>query len=136
MRGGLTFLIEDYRGDRTAQRRRWAPVVRKIKEWREFHRRRPQTPRERPALAYREGGDFLLIRQERPGGRTLHHRLRGLSREVYLFCAEPRPLAELQARFPALAEKQLRPFLHEMTAKLLMFEEDDRYLALAVRERQ
>jgi ribosomal peptide maturation radical SAM protein 1 len=132
---GLTLLIKGYRGDRGDQHRRWAPVVRKIKAWQRFHARRTRTLRQfRPALAYRDGGSFLLIRQELPD-RTLHHRLRGLSREIYLFCEEARDLRELARRFPTLAEKKLQTFCVDLTAKLLIFAENDRYLSLAVRDR-
>jgi ribosomal peptide maturation radical SAM protein 1 len=130
---GLTLLTNDYRGDRTAQRRQWAPVRRKIKEWRSFHAGRPQTRRHKPALSYREGGDFLIIRQELPG-RTLHHRLRGTSREIFLFCGEVREMRELCQRFPAVPEKKLRSFLEDLHCKRLVFAENDRYLSLAIRE--
>jgi ribosomal peptide maturation radical SAM protein 1 len=131
---GLTLLIKDYRGDRGAQHRRWAPVVKKIKGWQRFHARRTRTSlKKRPALAYRDGGSFLLIRQELVD-RTLHHRLRGLSREIYLFCEEDRDLRELARRFPTMPEKKLQTFCIDLTAKLLMFAENDRYLSLAVRD--
>lgn len=129
---GLTLLIGDYRGDRRVQRALWRPVLAKVQAWQDFHRQRRAPAHLAPALSLRDGGDFLIIRQELPG-RTLHHRLRGLSRRIYLACAGIRDLAELQALFPGLDQGRLQAFLDELTAKRLLFAQTTRYLALAVR---
>jgi ribosomal peptide maturation radical SAM protein 1 len=130
----LDLLVKDYRGDRTVQHRQWKPVVRKVREWQRFHaRRKEHRHRHRPALGYRDGGGFLLIRQELTD-RTLHHRLRGLSREIYLFCEEVRDLEEIGKRFPTLTEEKLRAFCNDLTGKLLMFSENNRYLSLAIKD--
>jgi len=129
---GLALLIADYRGDRARQRRLWQPVGEKIRAWQEFHRARPAPAHLYPPLSFRDGGDFLLIRQELPGRTVLHHRLRGLSREIYLACDEPVGLAELVRRFPKPGEGKIAAFLAELAAKRLLFAQGTRYLALAV----
>lgn len=129
----LDLLIKGYRGDRTEQRRRWRPVARKIKAWQDFHHHRAGSIFEKPPLSYRDGGDFLIIRQEQAGGKTLHHRLKGLSREIYLFCEEIRTDSELFHRFPQLAEKKLLTFLQDLMKKRILFIDGNRFLALAVR---
>lgn len=128
----LDLLIKGYRGDRSDQRRRWRPVADKIKAWQEFHRRRKDSLLEKPPLAYRDGKEFLIIRQEQPNGKVLHHRLKGLSREIYLFCSEIRTTEELSARFPGLEEKKLLTFLHDLMKKRILFIDGNRMLALAV----
>jgi len=70
------------------------------------------------------------------GRPTLHHRLQKQSREIYLFCQEIRSLGELQERFPTIQENQLRAFLHQLIDKRLMYEENGRYMALAVHSRK
>ena len=129
---GLTLLIGDYRGDRRAQRALWRPVLAKVRAWRDFHQQRRMPAHLAPPLSLRDGGDFLLIRQELPD-RTLHHRLRGLSRRIYLACAGIRDFAELQGLFPGLDQGRLLAFLDELAAKRLLFAQGTRYLALAVR---
>lgn len=131
---GLTLLIGDYRGDRSKQRKLWRPVAAKIRAWHDFHRARPAPAHLAPPLSFRDGEDFLLIRQELPGKPTLHHRLRGVSRELYLACDQPVELAELIRRFPEPREGKIIAFLAELSAKRLLFAQGTRYLALAIPE--
>ncbi|MEW6520955.1 MAG: RiPP maturation radical SAM C-methyltransferase [Thermodesulfobacteriota bacterium] len=127
----LVLLIKDFRGDRAGQRQRWAPVVSKVKKWRQYHRQRNNPAR--LLLCYRDGGDFLIIRQELPDGRVLHHRLRGISRQIYLACEAINDLPALAGMFPAFTSRQIENFLADLAAKRLVFREQDRFLALAVR---
>ena len=127
---GLTPLIQDYRGDRLRQRKLWKPVVEKIQSWHQFHLRRKQT--DPPPLSYRDGGSFLIIRQERINGLPLQHRLSGPSREIYLFCTTIRSFTEISRRFPRIKQETLRTFLHDLVQKYLVFCEQNRYLSLAV----
>ena len=129
----LELLIKGYRGDRAEQHRRWRPVTGKIKAWQRFHERRKGSLLEKPPLSYRDGNDFLIIRQEQLDGKVLHHRLKGLSREIYLFCNEIRTQEELCHRFPTLGEKKLLTFLQDLMKKRILFIDDNRVLALAVR---
>lgn len=129
---GLTLLLNDYRGDRAHQRRLWQPVVKKIRDWQRFHEARRSPAHLAPPLSYRDAGNLLLIRQELPGQATLHHRLRGTSRAIYLACETMVEFAELARLFPKLGTAQLTTFLEELTAKRLLFAQGTRYLALAV----
>lgn len=127
----MTLLMNGYRGNRRYQRRLWRPVTEKIKAWHDFHRqRRKNQPH---PLHFIDGRSFLIIRQERPAGPPLLHRLRGLSRKIYLFCEKPRQKSDILAAFPTVAPRTLDAFLAQMSGKLLMFLENDRVLSLAVR---
>lgn len=129
---GMEMLILSYRGDRMEQRKKWLPVRDKIRSWREFHAARNT---ERPPLAYRDGGEFIIIRQERPGSETLHHRLQGLSRAIYLACNIPVTKEDLLRRFSSIPERQLAAFLTDLDRKRLLFSDENLHLALAVKER-
>ncbi|MBX6422860.1 RiPP maturation radical SAM C-methyltransferase [Thermosulfurimonas sp. F29] len=127
----MTPLAWAYQGDRKHQQRLWQPVIKKVKTWQKLWNK---LYREHgPLLTYREGGDFLIIRQVTPEGRILHHRLRGLSREIYLFLTEPRSFREVAETFPKISAEKLRAFLDDLERKRLLFREGERFLALAVR---
>ncbi|MCF8056796.1 MAG: RiPP maturation radical SAM C-methyltransferase [Desulfocapsa sp.] len=125
----LDMLIKDYRGDRRIQRKMWKVVAAKITEWQEFHKRRSPL---QPPLAYRDGGTFLLIRQEQLHGPVLQHRLQGSSREIYLFCRMIRTMEEISLAFPTIQKKALLEFLQHLGKKKLIFCEENRFLALAI----
>jgi ribosomal peptide maturation radical SAM protein 1 len=129
----LMLLIKGFRGDRTGQRKLWAPVAAKVKKWQDYHRSRART--EKLLLSYRDGGDFLIIRQELPDSRVLHHRLRGISRQIYLACEEISDLPALAGIFPSFTRQQIEKFLDDLVAKRLVFRDQDRFLALAVRQK-
>jgi ribosomal peptide maturation radical SAM protein 1 len=128
----MTLLINDYRGDRAHQRRLWQPVVKKIRDWQRFHEARRCPAHLVPPLSYRDAGNLLIIRQELPGQATLHHRLRGASRAIYLACEGILEFDALSRLFPKLGTAQLATFLEELAAKRLLFAQGTRYLALAV----
>jgi ribosomal peptide maturation radical SAM protein 1 len=125
----LTMLIKDYRGDRTVQRRQWKEVTGKIENWSRFHKERNPL---QPPLSYRDGNDFLLIRQEQLSGPTLQHRLQGPSRKIYLFCRRIRSFEEISREFPTIKEATIRGFFQDLYTKKLIFQENDRFLALAI----
>jgi hypothetical protein len=129
---GLTLLLNDYRGDRAYQRKLWQPVFEKIRDWQRFHEERRSPAHLVPPLSYRDAGNLLLIRQELPGQPTLHHRLRGPSRAIYLACETVVEFVELARQFPKFDTAQLTAFLAELTAKRLLFTQGTKYLALAV----
>ncbi|MBA2848150.1 RiPP maturation radical SAM protein 1 [Thermosulfuriphilus ammonigenes] len=125
----LVPLVWGYVGDRRRQQALWRPVVVKARAWAEAYRRlRGQGP----LLSYRDGGDFIILRQVLPDGSVHHHRLRGPSRRVYLFLESPQSLEEISARM-SLASDRLLAFLKDLVAKRLVFAEGDRFLALAIR---
>ena len=125
----LVPLIWGYRGDREVQRKQWKPVRKALLSWRE---RYEKYQKKGPLLSFRDGGNFLLLRQVLPGGQILHHRLQGPSREVYLFLTDIRTLEELKGRFPRLSSTRLLAFLNDLQRKRLIFREGDRFLALAI----
>ncbi len=127
----LNLLVKGYRGDRTRQKKLWRPVRKQIGLWQRFHEGRRHI--KRPALELRDGGSFLLIRQERPDQPALHHRLTGLSRKIYLACDAPLSKKRLLARFKTVKESQLDQFLDGLAQKGLLFSTGDAFLALAVR---
>jgi len=129
----LNMLIKDYRGDRTIQRRQWKEVKRKIENWNRFHKER--SPLQSP-LSYRDGKNFLLIRQEQLNGPPLQHRLQGASREIYLFCRKIRSFEEIIQTFPNSKEATIRGFFQDLYNKKLVFQEGDQFLALAINTKQ
>ncbi len=129
----LNMLIKDYRGDRTLQRKRWKQVVKKIASWQQFHHKRNPS---KPALSYRDGGTFLLIRQEQSNGLPLQHRLQGLSRKIYLFCREIQRFDVISQTFSNIKESTLMSFLQDLRNKKLMFSENELFIALAINQEQ
>ena len=127
---GMEMLIKEYRGDRALQRRLWLPVTEKITQWQAFHAGRDIHGI--PPLSYRDGGSFLVIRQEQINGPCLHHRLRGTSRTIYLYCLKIRDKKELAQQFPAIQPKALDDFLADLTTKRILFQEGPLVLALAI----
>lgn len=130
----LDLLIKGFRGDRSVQKKRWQPVRLKIAAWQAFRQKRACT--ERPALSLRDGGTFLILRQERPDLPTLRHRLKGLSRKIYLACEEPVTRKELLERFKTIKEEQLTAFLDGLSRDHLIYCDATRCLALAIREKE
>ena len=129
---GLDLIVKEYRGDRVYQRKIWKPVFYKIKAWQEYHDKRKTSTHHKPLLSYRDGGKFLLIRQELIDGTVLNHRLKGASRQIYLFCTQIRTDKELSEKFPAIPLQEILSFLNDLIRKRLVFSEKNRYLALAV----
>ncbi len=128
----IPFMIQAYRGDRTIQKKRWKPVRAKLAEWKKTYGALRSGPQASPILSFRDGKEFLIVRQRRPGDDPLNHRLVGASRQIYLFCDQPRPLSQIRAAFPSFGSDQLHSFLTMMVDKKLMFAEDQRYLSLAI----
>ena len=127
----LTLLIATGTGGRGHQANLWRPVRQKMREWEQFHRQRSEMS---PALSYREGGEFIIIRQERPSQPVLHHRLHGLSRQLYLACATPVARKSLLKEHKSITGQQLDAFLRDLEQKRLLFRHGDQCLALAIRE--
>ena len=134
--GGLyreaRLMVLGYRGDLRFQRKLWRPVAERVKSWEAAYETMKRSSEGKPPLSYREGKDFLLVHQSRPGQAALHHRVTGASRGIYLFCRIHRSLDEVAGRFPKLSRESIHGFLQGMVEKRLMFREGDRFLSLAV----
>ncbi len=126
------FMIQGYKGQIREQKRLWKPVQEKIKEWKKFYDELHSVPKSEPILSYQDGGDFLIIRHRISKQKTIVHKLKGLSRRIYLFCERNRSISEILLQFPSLDSLKLVPFLRMMVDKKVMFSEGDRYLSLAV----
>lgn len=126
-------VIQAYRGDRVRQKKLWKPVMRRIKQWESDYSARQQQNPELPVLGYRDGGDFIIIREKSTDGQTHNHRLAGSSREIYLFCQQRQSLPVIAKQHPRFSQRQIKSFLDEMVHKKLMFTEAGQYLSLAVR---
>ena len=126
------FMIQSYRGDLGYQRGLWRPVTNKVKEWKKAYDELHNGPSFAPILSFRDGRDFMIIRQRRLGKEPLTHRLVGTSRKIYLFCQRHQPLTSIVIRFPEIGEGRILSFLKMMVEKRLMFEENSQYLSLAV----
>lgn len=128
----LPWMIQAYRGDRLAQRRLWQPVRTRVKQWARDYAALHAAGRRGPILSFRDGGDFIILRQRRLSAEPMTHRLTGTSRRIYLFCQHRRSMARIRKAFPQLDEDRLGPFLSMLVAKKLMFAEGGKYLSLAV----
>ena len=126
-------LVKGYRADITKQKKIWEPVRVSVKKWQDFHAARKKGSEH--LLSYRDGGNFLIIRQELQDGRIYHHRLRGLSRDIYLACCQINTVSDLLARFPQLNEDKILQFIESLVKKKIMFRQQDKILSLAVSSR-
>jgi ribosomal peptide maturation radical SAM protein 1 len=128
----LPMVVQAFHGGIGRQVRLWKPVRSALSAWsrtyEQLHRGQPVEP----ILGYRDGGDFLIIRERRPGGETAAHRLEGSSRRIYLYCGHHRRLRRIIERFASIPPERIVSFLRKMTENRLMFAEDDRFLSLAV----
>ncbi|MBW1998766.1 MAG: hypothetical protein JRJ29_12475, partial [Deltaproteobacteria bacterium] len=128
----LTLMHQGYYGCIRQQRRLWQAVREKIEEWRNLYGALHEQPATDPILSYMDGGDFLIIRHRRLGQHDMNHRLKGKSREIYLFCERKASISSILERFPEFGEEKVIPFLRIMVEKRLMFNEGEEYLSLAV----
>jgi ribosomal peptide maturation radical SAM protein 1 len=128
----LVLTIQDYRGRLRAHERLWRPVKKAVKAWSKAYASLHGSAKCKPILSYLDGSDFLMIFERRCGSEDTTHRLKGASRDIYLFCERHRSAAEIVARFAGLGEEKVFPFLNMMVGKRLMFREGERYLSLAV----
>ncbi len=131
----LVLIIQGYYGQIKEQKKIWRPVKEKLRKWERFYKKMHEMPQSEPILSYQDGGDFLIIRQRISQDQNMIHKLKGLSRRIYLYCQHTRSLNEILMHFQGLNELRLMPFLNMMKDKKLMFSEGDRYLSLAVPSR-
>jgi hypothetical protein len=128
----MNFMIKAYRGDLMFQRKIWQPVKKKMRIWKKRYSELHKGPLYTPILSFRDGREFLIIHQKRVGSEPSTHRLIGTSRAIYLFCQRHRSLKRIFAHFPKISEDSVVSFLRMMVEKRLMFEENGRYLSLAI----
>jgi len=128
----MRFMIQAYRGDLAYQRKIWRPFKKKLDTWHKIYTGLHCRPAQSPILSLRDGRDFLIILQRKAHTEPVNHRLVGTSRLIYLFCRHHRSLKRIRDQFPAFFEDKIIAFLKMMVDKKLMFEENDRYLSLAV----
>jgi ribosomal peptide maturation radical SAM protein 1 len=128
----IPFIIQASRGDLTYQRKIWRPVKKKISSWQKQYAEIHAGPGDLPILSFRDGGDFIIIRQRKFRTEPASHRLAGVSRSIYLHCRKPRPIKAIFSEFPDIPGDKILKFLRMMVGKKLMFEENDNYLSLAV----
>jgi hypothetical protein len=105
-----------------------------LKIWEQDWHRLRKGPDSSPVLGYRDGREFIVIRQRRVASPALTHRLTGVSAAIYRRCLQPQSFQEIRSGTSAIPEEKIRAFLKMMVAKRLMFEEDDWFLSLAVSE--
>ncbi|MBW2265427.1 MAG: RiPP maturation radical SAM C-methyltransferase [Deltaproteobacteria bacterium] len=128
----ISFMIQSYRGDLGYQRKLWQPVKKRLLEWKKSYADIHGRGTRSPILSFLDGRDFLIIRQKRYRAEALTHRLVGPSRAIYLFCQQHRSLKHIVEHFPKTGADKVAPFLKMMVDKKLVYEENDRYLSLAV----
>ncbi|MBU2521865.1 MAG: RiPP maturation radical SAM C-methyltransferase [Proteobacteria bacterium] len=128
----MRFLIQAYRGDLEYQKKLWKPVKQRIKAWKMEYESLHNNSFFEPILSFLDGRDFLIIIQKQFNDRTLMHRLKGKSREIYLFCQHYRSIKKILEHFSELSDDKIISFLRIMVSKKLMFEENEKYLSLAV----
>lgn len=109
----------------------WTPVREACDQWQELHERLRKEERFpfTHALYYHDGGDCLEIVDRRSGCRTLT--LPEPWRSIYLFCMEIRTYTQLKSRFSTHASA-LDGVLEKLVTEKVLYQEDRRYLALAV----
>lgn len=131
LRTKLVYLVRDYTGDKGLQEKLWKDIGIKVTRWQNFHQHRKES---RCALSYRDGGNFLLIRQEQVDKEVLRHKLKGVSRQLYLFCNTPQTLSSILETFDGLSKEKLVPFFQDLHKKRILYFDGTRALALAVHQ--
>jgi hypothetical protein len=124
-------MIQAYRGDLTFQKKIWKPVKKKISDWQKQYAETQKGSNDSPILSFRDGRDFMIIRQKRFRAEPAVHRLVGASREIYLFCQKHRSIKTIFSAFPDISQDAIANFLSMMVDKKLMFAEKNKYLSLA-----
>jgi ribosomal peptide maturation radical SAM protein 1 len=107
----------------------------KKSSWREIFREWRQTGEKRistPLLYYQDSTDFLTI-TDNLSGNSSKFILKGIEREVYLFCDSIQTKANILKYFPNLLSDHLEEIIKRWVANLWMFREEDKFLSLAIR---
>jgi ribosomal peptide maturation radical SAM protein 1 len=131
IRQTLPLMIQAYRGDLTYQKKIWRPVKKRISDWQKQYAEIQKGSGDSPILSFRDGRNFMIIRQKRFRTEPAVHRLVGASREIYLFCQKHRSIKAIFSAFPDISQDTIENFLNMMVDKKLMFAEKNKYLSLA-----
>ena len=104
----------------------WERVFKAVDEWKKRYEDSVQR-----MLMYQDAGSFLKLVDMRSGAVSSGI-LRGAEREVYLYCCDVRTQGQVLARFPTLLPRDLEEILRAFVDEDLVFEENGRYLSLAM----
>ncbi|KPJ69236.1 MAG: hypothetical protein AMJ45_00775 [Syntrophobacter sp. DG_60] len=130
----LYFMDKGYVGNRNKQERVWRPVLKRCRQWQDYYKKMKSLSCDH-ILSYMDGGDFLIVRHRLNEGQNELHRLRGVSREIYLFCDTIKHFKKISERFRSISQEKLLSFLNSLVDKKIMFKEGNRFLSLAVKEK-
>lgn len=103
--------------------------------WQEILRTWQHTGRDRihrPLLYYQDTGDFLTI-TDQLSENNFKKILKGVERELYLFCDSVQTRAAILKKFTEFSPDHLESILKKWIANRWMFREEDNFLSLAVR---
>lgn len=107
-----------------------ASVRQAIEEWRTSY------GEGRSSLEYRKGPDFLVINERRAGLKPYDYRLGETEARIYLACdagATPASVRDaLKEKGEEVETEEIESFLRELLEERLVYEEDGRYLSLAL----
>jgi hypothetical protein len=106
-------------------------VKKKICDWQKQYTETQRDSSDTPILSFRDGRNFMIIRQKRFRTEPAVHRLVGVSRDIYLFCRKHRSIKAIFSAFSGISDDTILKFLQMMVDKKLMFAEKNRYLSLA-----
>ena len=103
--------------------------------WQEILRTWQQTGRDRihrPLLYYQDTGDFLTI-TDQLSENSFKRILKGVERELYLFCDSIQTRSAILKQFPEISPDHLERILGKWIANRWMFREEEKFLSLAIR---
>jgi len=80
--------------------------------------------------AHIQGDEILLV--DTRFAETKEYRLKGIERDVYLFCDEMRSIASIIGNYPQYSEESIQSSLELFMVHRLMAHESNSYLSLAV----
>jgi ribosomal peptide maturation radical SAM protein 1 len=111
-----------------------AQLRRTVETWNRVHER------DRGRLTWRRGPGFVRIVDEREAAGYASYLLEGPQAEVYLACDEGASVAQVHERVRErghldVGSGEVETFLRELVEAGLMFEADQRFVSLALRER-
>lgn len=105
----------------------WKGVFEIVDEWKSIYDSKSQA-----LLKMYDGLTFLKIEDRRYETFDIYI-LDELERELYLFLHQIKQFSKIQNKFNQIPQKQLRILLKEFVDQKLIFEEDNKYLSLAIR---